>query len=77
MEALLARSAKLIVMAERAREILTRAHGIDGRRICVIPHGVPDRAFADPSAFKPRFGWQGRDVILTFGLLARTRGSRR
>jgi hypothetical protein len=40
----------------------------------MIPHGVPDRPFADPAAFKPAFGWEGRDVILTFGLLAPNKG---
>ncbi|PND65454.1 hypothetical protein, partial [Escherichia coli] len=39
-----------------------------------IPHGVPDREFADPDSFKPRFGWEGRKIILTFGLLAPGKG---
>jgi glycosyltransferase involved in cell wall biosynthesis len=70
MEALLRRSAKVIVMAERGREIMKRVHGCDDRKIVMIPHGVPDRAFADPDSFKPAFGWEGREVVLTFGLLA-------
>jgi hypothetical protein len=40
----------------------------------MIPHGVPDRSFVDPETLKPRFGWQGRDVVLTFGLLAPNKG---
>ncbi|QNE30849.1 glycosyltransferase [Sphingomonas sp. NBWT7] len=74
MEALLRRAAKIVVMAERGREILTRVYGANPRSIVNIPHGVPDRVFADPAAFKPRFGWQGRQVILTFGLLAPGKG---
>jgi len=74
MEALLRRSAKIIVMAEKGREILKRVHAADDRKIAMIPHGVPDRPFADPEDFKPRFGWQGREVILTFGLLAPSKG---
>lgn len=74
MEGLLRRAAKVVVMAERGREILTRVHGANPRSIVNIPHGVPDREFADPAVFKPRFGWQGRDVILTFGLLAPGKG---
>ncbi|MGJ3628029.1 hypothetical protein AB5I41_15470 [Sphingomonas sp. MMS24-JH45] len=35
---------------------------------------MPDRPFADPDAFKGRFGWSGRRVILTFGLLAPGKG---
>ncbi|WP_085809272.1 glycosyltransferase family 4 protein [Sphingomonas sp. TZW2008] len=74
MEALLRRAAKIVVMAERGREILTRVYGANLRSIVNIPHGVPDRVFAEPAAFKPRFGWQGRQVILTFGLLAPGKG---
>ncbi len=74
MEALLRRSARVIVMAERGREILERVYGVGGKKIVMIPHGVPDRTFADPALFKPRFDWQGRKVILTFGLLAPNKG---
>lgn len=74
MEALLRRSAKVIVMAERGREILTRVYGANPRNVSTIPHGVPDREFADPNDFKARFGWEGRDVVLTFGLLAPGKG---
>ena len=74
MEALLRRSSRVIVMAEKGREILKRVHGLDDRKVVMIPHGVPDRAFADPDDFKAQFGWEGRDVILTFGLLAPNKG---
>lgn len=74
MEALLRRCSRAIVMAEKGREILKRVHGIDDRKVVMVPHGVPDRPFADPDSFKPGFAWEGRDVILTFGLLAPSKG---
>ncbi|MFN4096430.1 MAG: glycosyltransferase [Sphingomonas sp.] len=74
MEALLRRAARVIVMAEKGRDILRRAHGVDPRKVVVIPHGVPDRAYVDPDSMKSRFGWDGRQVILTFGLLAPSKG---
>ncbi len=74
MEALLRRASRVIVMAEKGREILKRVHGIDDRKVVMIPHGVPDRVFADPAEFKGRFGWEHRQVILTFGLLAPSKG---
>nr|WP_208402990.1 glycosyltransferase family 4 protein [Sphingomonas japonica] len=74
LEALLRRAARVIVMAERGREILVRVYGANSRTILTIPHGVPDRALADPSEFKRRFGWDGRKVVLTFGLLAPNKG---
>ncbi|WP_337303151.1 glycosyltransferase family 4 protein [Sphingomonas sp. MMO-176] len=74
MEGLLRRCAKVVVMAERGREILRRVYGANPRQIAMIPHGVPDRAFVDPEQLKPRFGWEGREVVLTFGLLAPNKG---
>ena len=74
MEALLRRASRVIVMAEKGREILKRVHGADDGKIVMIAHGVPDRDHADPNAFKDKFGWQGREVVLTFGLLAPNKG---
>lgn len=74
LEALLRRAARVVVMAERGREILTRVYGAADRQIITIPHGVPDRMLADTAIFKPRFGWQGKQVIFTFGLLAPSKG---
>ena len=74
MEGLLRRAAKVIVMAERARDILCRVYAASPRQIVTIAHGVPDRALVDPDQFKPRFGWEGRKVVLTFGLLSPGKG---
>ncbi len=74
LEGLLRRAAKVVVMAERGRDILRRVYGANPRQIAMIPHGVPDRSFVDPETLKPQFGWQGRDVVLTFGLLAPNKG---
>lgn len=74
LEALAQRASKLIVMAEKGREILRSVYGISDSQIEMIPHGVPDRAYAEPAEFKDRFGFEGRKVILTFGLLAPDKG---
>ncbi|MBY8828670.1 glycosyltransferase family 4 protein [Hephaestia mangrovi] len=74
LEALLKRAARVVVMAEKGREILARVYQADPRKVVMIPHGVPDRALAEPDAIKPRFGWQGHKVVLTFGLLAPGKG---
>ncbi|WP_010162044.1 glycosyltransferase family 4 protein [Sphingomonas sp. PAMC 26617] len=74
MEGLLQRASRVVVMAERGREILERVYGASGRSIVMIPHGVPDRDFVEPDTLKPRFGWEGRKVVLTFGLLAPGKG---
>ena len=74
MEGLLRRAAKIVVMADRGRDILRRVYGANPKQVVMIAHGVPDRALVDPATLKPRFGWQGRDVVLTFGLLAPNKG---
>lgn len=74
MDALLRRAAKVIVMAEAGRDILMRVHAADDRQIVMIPHGVPDRALVAPDTRKAAFGWCGRRVVLTFGLLAPNKG---
>lgn len=73
-DALVRRASKLIVMAEKGRRILEEVHGIEPGRIAVVPHGVPDRPLADIAAAKRRFGFENRDILLTFGLLSPNKG---
>ncbi|MEO7247132.1 MAG: glycosyltransferase family 4 protein [Novosphingobium sp.] len=73
-EALILRSEMLIVMAEKAREILKSRYGVPEKQIRVIPHGIPDRAYVAPESAKPEFDLEGRAVILTFGLLSPDKG---
>ena len=74
LEGLLRRAARVVVMAERGRDILQRVYGANPRQIVMIPHGVPDRDLLDPADLKDKFGWQGHKVMLTFGLLAPNKG---
>jgi glycosyltransferase involved in cell wall biosynthesis len=67
-------SSRVIVMAERARNLLRSVYDVPGDRIDVIPHGIPDAPFVEPDAAKARLGFSGRDVILTFGLLSPNKG---
>jgi glycosyltransferase involved in cell wall biosynthesis len=71
---LITRCAKLIVMADTGCEILERVYKVPRSKIAVIPHGVPDWPFVDPDTLKRCFGFHGRQVILTFGLLSPGKG---
>jgi glycosyltransferase involved in cell wall biosynthesis len=71
---LLARSARLVVMAHRGREILQRVWGVPAEKIVIIPHGAPDRPLSDPGPFKEALGFAGRDLLFTFGLLSPGKG---
>ncbi|MGE3302839.1 MAG: glycosyltransferase [Hyphomonadaceae bacterium] len=74
MEGLIARSARLIVMAEKGRRILRSVYNTPDDKIAVVPHGVPDCAFEETAAHKAALGFAGRDTLLTFGLLAGNKG---
>jgi glycosyltransferase involved in cell wall biosynthesis len=74
MKQLAVASDKLVVMAQKARELLGSVYGIDDEKIEVIPHGIPDVPFVDPNYFKDQFGVAGRKVLLTFGLLSPGKG---
>ena len=73
-ERLLARSTRLVVMAEHGREILRRVWNVSDEKIVVIPHGAPDRPLSEPEPFKRALGLEGRDVLFTFGLLSPNKG---
>jgi glycosyltransferase involved in cell wall biosynthesis len=73
---ILDRAEEVIVMVGKGAEILQRKYGVRADRIHVIPHGVPDRPLRDARELKPRFGWQGREILMTFGLLAPDKGIR-
>jgi len=74
MEQLDALSNHFIVMAERGRELLKEVYGVSSEKIDLIPHGVPDVQFIDPTFHKDQFGVEGKTVLLTFGLLSPNKG---
>jgi glycosyltransferase involved in cell wall biosynthesis len=67
-------SARLVVMSERGRQFLLNVYDVPKRKIDLIPHGIPDMPFVDPSFYKDQFGVEGKHVILTFGLLSPNKG---
>ena len=67
-------SAKIIVMAEKGRELLGTVHGVPAAKIDVIAHGIPDFPFLETQQAKAKLGFTGKQVILTFGLLAPSKG---
>ncbi len=74
MQELVALSTRLVVMAERGRQMLQEIYQAPPAKIDLIPHGIPDVGFVDPTYFKDQFGVEGRVVLLTFGLLSPNKG---
>lgn len=67
-------SARVIVMAEKGRQMLMDIYGVPADKIEVIPHGVPDVPFETSDITKHAEGYDNRKVILTFGLLSPNKG---
>jgi glycosyltransferase involved in cell wall biosynthesis len=74
MDELLQQSDALVVMTQRGQRILADTYQLDGDKIHVIPHGIPDQPFVDPNFYKDQFGVAGRPMMLTFGLLSPGKG---
>lgn len=67
-------SSKIVVMAEKGRELLRTVYQVADEKIEVIAHGIPEFAFVEPEEAKAKRGFRGRAVILTFGLLSHNKG---
>ncbi len=65
---------RLVVMSEVARGMLHDIYDVPEEKVVMIPHGIPDVPFVDPTFHKDQFGVEGRKVILTFGLLSPGKG---
>src|SRR5437773_1602944 len=67
-------SDRLVVMTQRSAEFLQQIYGVPAGKIDLIPHGIPDVPFVDPSFHKDKFDVEGKTVLLSFGLLSANKG---
>ncbi len=74
MQELISLSTRIVIMAERGRQMLQDIYDTSPAKIDLIAHGIPDVGFVDPTYFKDQFGVEGRVVLLTFGLLSPNKG---
>ena len=74
LEEVAALSDRLVVMSERGSEFLKDIYNISLEKVDMIPHGIPDVPFVDPSFNKDLFGVEGKIVLLSFGLLSSSKG---
>ncbi len=65
---------RLVVMSRVAADLVRSSYGVDGNRIELIPHGIPDMEPRDPERLKAGLGVAGRRMLLTFGLLGPNKG---
>lgn len=74
MIAIVTASARVVVMAQKARDILIDVYGTDPASIVVIPHGIPEYPLVNSEPAKAKLGFSGKKIILTFGLLSPGKG---
>ncbi|MEJ2505116.1 MAG: glycosyltransferase family 4 protein [Ignavibacteriaceae bacterium] len=74
LEEVAALSDRLVVMSERSSEFLHDVYNVSLEKVDMIPHGIPDVPFVDPSFNKDLFGVEGKIVLLSFGLLSPNKG---
>ena len=74
MEEIATLSDRMIVMSQHSADILEEVFRVPVDKIDLIPHGIPDLPFTDPNFYKDGFGTEGKDVLLTFGLLSPNKG---
>ncbi|MBC8156503.1 MAG: glycosyltransferase family 4 protein [Bacteroidetes bacterium] len=67
-------SARIVCMSEKGREFLINIYEIPAEKIDTIAHGIPDMPFVDPHFFKDKFDMEGKQLLLTFGLLSPNKG---
>ena len=75
--AIAARSERVVTMSEHGVTFLQTVYSVPSSKIDLIPHGVPVVPFEGPSEqtiSKASLGLEGRNVMLTFGLLSQNKG---
>ncbi len=64
----------VVVMTQKAINILQEVYNVPEEKILFIPHGTPDIPFLDSSYYKDQFQAEERKILLTFGLLSPSKG---
>ncbi|MCX5787845.1 MAG: glycosyltransferase family 4 protein [Elusimicrobia bacterium] len=74
MQELIQLSTRVVVMSHKAEEFLKDVYKAPAAKIDMIPHGIPETSFVDSAFYKDLFGVEGKQVLLTFGLLSPNKG---
>jgi glycosyltransferase involved in cell wall biosynthesis len=73
-QAIMKYSKGIIVMTRSSKEILEKDYGLDSKRIKVIPHGIHHVPHTTSEKAKSAFGFSGKLILSTFGLLSPSKG---
>ncbi len=73
-QAIAKRSSAIIVMAQKAVDILSDQYEISRSKLNVVPHGVPTVSFKSTEQFKKSLGFENKIILSTFGLINSGKG---
>lgn len=65
---------KVVVMSHKAKKMLQKHYDTPEGKIKIIEHGVPYYPGISHQKIKEKYNFNGRKVLLTFGLLSRNKG---
>lgn len=68
------RASQLVVMSELAVTLLQEIYAVPAEKIRKLYHGTPDFTSLDNRLYKKRFQVEGKQTLLTFGLLSPNKG---
>ncbi|MFA6169377.1 MAG: glycosyltransferase [Candidatus Margulisiibacteriota bacterium] len=68
------RANQLVVMSELAVTLLQEVYAVPADKIRLLYHGTPDFTSLDNGHYKKRFQVEGKQTLLTFGLLSPNKG---
>lgn len=64
----------IVCMTKRSKGLLNKIYNIPESKIRVIPHGVPFFQPKDRDELKQKYGYAGRTIVSTFGLIGPGKG---
>ena len=67
-------SHRVVVMTEHTERLLLRRYEVTADKVDRVAHGIPDTTWVEPDLCKAALGYEGRHVLLTFGLLSPGKG---
>lgn len=66
--------AAFVTMAHAGERLLRDVYGVSPSKICFIPHGSPNFPMYVDESLKAQFGFSGRRILSTFGLISPNKG---
>jgi len=74
LSALCRQEAAVVCMTKTSSSMLSRVYGAAPEKVYIIHHGVPAFRMQDRKLLKQEYGFEGRELITTFGLIGPGKG---